>query len=34
MRAGREARGKLDKNTLSGTWDHETCKGDFKITKK
>ena len=26
--------GKLDKNTLSGTWNHETRNGDFKITKK
>jgi hypothetical protein len=25
--------GKLDKNVLSGSWDHETRKGDFKITK-
>ena len=25
--------GTLDKKTLSGTWDHETRKGDFKITK-
>lgn len=26
--------GMLDKNTLSGSWNHETRKGDFKITKK
>jgi hypothetical protein len=26
--------GKLEKNTLSGTWNHESRKGDFKITKK
>ena len=26
--------GKLDKNTLSGSWNHETRNGDFKITKK
>jgi hypothetical protein len=26
--------GKLDKNTLSGTWSHESRNGDFKITKK
>ena len=26
--------GKLDKNTLSGTWDHGSRNGDFKITKK
>jgi hypothetical protein len=26
--------GKLDKNTLSGTWNHESRNGDFKITKK
>jgi hypothetical protein len=26
--------GKLDKDTLSGTWNHESRKGDFKITRK
>jgi hypothetical protein len=26
--------GKLDKTTLSGTWNHESRKGDFKVTKK
>ena len=26
--------GKLDKSTLSGTWNHESRNGDFKITKK
>jgi hypothetical protein len=24
--------GKLDKTTLSGTWNHESRKGDFKVT--
>jgi hypothetical protein len=26
--------GKLDGNTMSGSWNHDTRKGDFKITKK
>jgi hypothetical protein len=26
--------GKLDGNVLSGTWNHDARKGDFKITKK
>jgi hypothetical protein len=26
--------GKLDKTTISGTWNHESRNGDFKITKK
>jgi hypothetical protein len=26
--------GKIDQNTMSGTWDHTSRKGDFKITKK
>jgi hypothetical protein len=26
--------GKLDKNTMTGSWNHGTVKGDFKITKK
>jgi hypothetical protein len=26
--------GKLEKDTLSGTWNHESRNGDFKITKK
>ena len=26
--------GKVDKNTMSGTWNHGNVKGDFKITKK
>jgi len=26
--------GKVEKDTLSGTWDHESRKGDFKITRK
>ena len=26
--------GKLDKNTMTGTWNHGTVKGDFKIAKK
>jgi hypothetical protein len=26
--------GTLEKNTLSGSWNHETRSGDFKITKK
>jgi len=26
--------GKLDKSSLSGTWNHESRNGDFKITKK
>ena len=26
--------GKLDKNTMTGTWNHGNVKGDFKITKK
>jgi hypothetical protein len=24
--------GKLDKDTLSGTWSHDNVKGDFKVT--
>ena len=26
--------GKLDNNTLTGSWNHDTRKGDFKITKQ
>jgi len=26
--------GKLDGNVLMGSWNHDTRKGDFKITKK
>jgi hypothetical protein len=26
--------GKIDQNTMTGTWDHSSRKGDFKITKK
>jgi len=26
--------GKLEKDTLSGSWNHDNRKGDFKITKK
>ena len=26
--------GKVDKGTMTGTWNHEDRKGDFKITKK
>lgn len=26
--------GKVDKNTVTGSWNHGTTKGDFKITKK
>jgi hypothetical protein len=26
--------GKLDKNTMTGTWNHGARKGDFKITKE
>jgi hypothetical protein len=26
--------GKLEKDTLSGSWNHDARKGDFKITKK
>jgi hypothetical protein len=26
--------GKLDNGTLSGSWNHDNRKGDFKITKK
>ena len=26
--------GKVDKNTMTGTWNHDNRKGDFKITKK
>ncbi len=26
--------GKVDNNTMSGTWNHDNRKGDFKITKK
>jgi hypothetical protein len=26
--------GKLDKNTMTGSWNHDNRKGDFKITKK
>ena len=25
--------GKLDKGTITGSWNHDTFKGDFKITK-
>ena len=26
--------GKVDKGTMTGTWNHDVRKGDFKITKK
>jgi hypothetical protein len=26
--------GKLENNTMTGTWNHDNRKGDFKITKK
>jgi len=26
--------GKVDKNTMTGTWNHDNRKGDFKLTKK
>jgi len=26
--------GKIDQNTMAGTWDHTSRKGDFKLTKK
>ena len=26
--------GKVDKNMMTGTWNHDARKGDFKITKK
>lgn len=26
--------GKVDKGTMTGTWNHDARKGDFKITKK
>jgi len=26
--------GKLEGNTLTGSWNHDTTKGDFKLTKK
>ena len=26
--------GKVDKGTMSGTWNHDAYKGDFKITKQ
>ncbi len=26
--------GKVDKGTMTGSWSHDTRKGDFKITKK
>ena len=26
--------GKVDKGTMSGSWNHDNRKGDFKITKK
>jgi hypothetical protein len=26
--------GKLENNTLSGSWNHDTRKGDFKITRQ
>ena len=26
--------GKVDNNTMTGTWSHDNRKGDFKITKK
>ncbi len=26
--------GKLDKNVMTGSWNHDRSKGDFKITKK
>ena len=26
--------GKLDKKTMTGTWNHDNRKGDFKITKR
>ena len=37
-RAGRTVHfiidGKVDKNTMTGTWNHDNRKGDFKLTKK
>ncbi len=26
--------GKIDKNTMTGTWNHDNRMGDFKLTKK
>ena len=26
--------GKVDKNTMTGSWNHDNRKGDFKLTKK
>jgi hypothetical protein len=26
--------GKLEGNTLAGSWNHDSTKGDFKLTKK
>jgi len=26
--------GKLERSTMTGSWDHGNLKGDFKITKK
>jgi hypothetical protein len=26
--------GKVDKGTMTGSWNHDNRKGDFKITKK
>jgi len=26
--------GKVEKNTMTGSWNHDNRKGDFKITKK
>jgi len=26
--------GKVEKNTMTGTWNHDNRKGDFKLTKK
>lgn len=26
--------GKIDKNTMTGSWNHDNRKGDFKLTKK
>ena len=26
--------GKVDKNTMTGSWNHDNRKGDFKITKR
>ena len=25
--------GKVDKNTMTGTWNHDSRKGDFKLTR-